>query len=350
MHIQKKIKVLMKLGAVMKSIGEDAPWEGFDSGVTKEEYELLNLWVSKAKVYNGWFEEKEVRRSFTSWGEALTSDNLTKWIANYCVSGTKAQKTIAIIMAGNIPMVGLHDLICCYITGHKALLKLSSDDDKLIPALLQVWSCFDIDIKESAKIVVAKMENFDAVIATGSNNSARHFEEYFGKYPHIIRKNRTSVAVIDGTESEEELKLLADDVFAYYGLGCRNVTKLYLPKGYDLNKVFGGLFHYQNVTDNKKYGNNYDYHKAVFLLEQYDVLENGFILMKQDASLVSPIGTLYYDSYEDKNQLYDNLHAISDQIQCIVAKDKVPFGEAQHPQLWDYADGVDTIQFLIDLG
>ena len=265
MHIQKKIKVLTKLGTVMKSIGENAPWGGFDSGVTEEEYEELNLWAAKAKVYNGWFEEKEVRRAFASWGEGLTAGNLTKWIGNYCISGANEPKNIAIIMAGNIPLVGLHDLISCYITGHKALVKLSSDDDKLIPALLKVWACFDTEVQENVKFTFTKLENFDAVIATGSNNSSRHFEEYFGKYPNIIRKNRTSVAVIDGSESEEELKALADDIFAYYGLGCRNVTKLYLPKGYDLNKVFGGLFHYKHVTDNKKYGNNYDYHKAVFL-------------------------------------------------------------------------------------
>ncbi len=349
MHIQKKIKVLTKLGKVMKSIGENAPWGGFDSGITQDEYEELNLWAAKVKVYNGWFEENEVRRAFASWGNALTASNLTKWVGNYCISGTNEPKTIAVIMAGNIPLVGLHDLISCYITGHNALVKLSSDDDKLIPALLKVWSCFDTDIEENVKFAFAKLENFDAVIATGSNNSSRHFEEYFGKYPNIIRKNRTSVAVIDGNESEEELKALADDIFAYYGLGCRNVTKLYLPKGYDLNKIFAGLFHYQNVTDNKKYGNNYDYHKAVFLLEQYDVLENGFILVKQDAGLTSPIGTLYFDSYEDKDELYAKLDAIADQIQCVVAADKVPFGKAQHPELWDYADGVDTIEFILSL-
>jgi hypothetical protein len=349
MHIQKKIKVLSRLGEVMKSIGENAPWGGFDSGVTEEEYDLLNLWVTKAKVYNGWFEEREVRRAFTSWGAGLTEENLNKWLANYIIEDIDSPKTIAMIMAGNIPLVGLHDLICCYIAGHKALIKLSTDDDKLIPALLQVWSCFDVDVKDDVKLAFAKMENFDAVIATGSNNSARHFEEYFGKYPNIIRKNRTSVAVLDGSESEDELKALADDIFAYYGLGCRNVTKLYLPKGYDLNKVFGGLFHYKHVTDNNKYGNNYDYHKAVFLMEQYDVLENGFILVKQDTGLTSPIGTLFFDSYEDKNQLYASLDTISDQIQCIVGSDRIPFGQAQHPQLWDYADGVDTVQFLLDL-
>ena len=349
MHIQKKIKVLNKLGTVMKSIGENLPWGGFDTGITADEYELLNLWVAKAKIYNGWFEEREVRKSFLSWGNALTESNLSAWVQKYNLEEVNSPKTVAIIMAGNIPMVGLHDLICVYLSGHKSLIKLSSDDDKLIPALLQVWSCFDVDVKTNVKQVVARMEGFDAVIATGSNNSSRYFEEYFGKYPHIIRKNRTSVAVLDGSETEEELKALADDIFTYYGLGCRNVTKLYLPKGYDLNNVFGGLFHYKNVTDNKKYGNNYDYHKAVFLLEQYDVLENGFILVKQDTGLTSPIGTLYFDSYENKDQLYQKLNEIEEQIQCIVAKDKVPFGLSQQPQLWDYADGVDTIEFLRSL-
>ncbi len=347
MHIQNKIKGLTQLGIVMKAIGAQQPWGGFDWGITKEEFEELEFWVQKAKIYNGWFEEKEIRRAFGAWGSVLTEEKINNWLSNYNIPEQESNKTTAIIMAGNIPLVGFHDLLCVYLSGQQALIKLSTDDDKLIPALLKVWTCFDVNIPNRIKITQGKLENFDAVLATGSNNSARYFESYFGKYPHIIRKNRTSVALLNGTETDEELKALADDIFAYYGLGCRNVTKLYLPQGFDLDRIFKGLFHYQNVTDNKKYGNNYDYHKAIFLLERYDLLENGFILLKQDESLLSPIGTLYYEYYNDKSEIEAKLKQKTEQIQCIVAQDKIPFGQAQIPQLNEYADGIDTMGFLL---
>ncbi|MCB9197840.1 MAG: acyl-CoA reductase [Flavobacteriales bacterium] len=343
-----KINTLSKLGKVMKAVGNELEWPGFEIGITKEEYEQLAGIAQQAKIFNGWFEPTEVRRAFSAWGEALTEENLSHWLSRYGEYAGEP-KTVAIIMAGNIPLVGLHDLISVYLAGHKAKIKLSSDDNKLIPALLKVWTLFDADLPSLVTITEHKLENFDAVIATGSNNTSRYFEQYFGSYPNIIRKNRTSIAVLTGDETEEELKALADDVFAYFGLGCRNVTKIYLPKGYDLNKVFGGLFHKQEVVNNKKYGNNYDYHKAVFLLEGYDVLENGFILMKQDESLTSPIGTLFYDYYDNHTSLMDMLKAREEEIQCVVSKTTIPFGKAQSPALWDYADGVDTMKFLLAL-
>lgn len=340
-----RINKLSKLGKVMLAIGREESWSGFDLGVTKEEYEMLQVVVNTAKVYNGWFEPREVRRAFEAWGNMLTTANLKQWMNRY-EEEVKAPKTIAIIMAGNIPLVGWHDLLAVYLSGHKAKVKLSSDDDKLIPALLRILGLFDESLSEVIEISGTKLTGFDAVIATGSNNTSRYFEQYFSGYPNIIRKNRTSVAVLSGNETEEDLKALADDVFAYFGLGCRNVTKIYMPQGYDINNVFGGLFHWQDIVNNKKYGNNYDYHKAVFLLEGYDVLENGFILMKQDKSLVSPIGTLYYEFYESENELRAALKEREEEIQCTVSKTDIPFGKAQSPQLWDYADGVDTMAFL----
>jgi hypothetical protein len=345
---ESKINALVRLGRVMHAIGEDLTWEGFDLGITAEEFDKLKLTVNQAKIHNGWFEPTEVKRAFKAWGEALVEKELMEWMDNYSPIYTDS-KRVAIIMAGNVPLVGLHDLLSVYLSGHQAIIKMSSDDNKLLPALLEIWNLFDADLLKSVKIAGPKLGEFDAVIATGSNNTARHFEQYFGSYPNIIRKSRTSVAIISGEESEEELKALATDVFAYFGLGCRNVTKLYLPKGYDLDKIFGGLFHYQEVVNNKKYGNNYDYHKAVFLLEGYDVLENGFVLMKQDEGLSSPIGTLYYDYYEDQAQLRDQLQGQAEEIQCIVSKQDIAFGQAQSPKLWDYADGVDTMEFLCNL-
>ncbi|MCB9188084.1 MAG: acyl-CoA reductase [Flavobacteriales bacterium] len=343
-----KINALVQLGNVMRSIGEDEAWQGFDLGITEVEFEKLKVAVNQAKIHNGWFERSEVLRAFRAWGDALNEDNLILWMKKYAPI-YRDSKRIAIIMAGNIPLVGLHDLICVYLSGHIAKIKMSSDDNKLLPALLDVWRLFDDNLSEVVQIVGPKLVDFDAVIATGSNNTARHFEQYFGKYPHIIRKNRTSVAIISGQEAEEELKNLATDIFAYFGLGCRNVTKLYLPKGYDLNKIFGGLFHYQEVVYNKKYGNNYDYHKAIFMLEGFDLLENGFVLMKEDSSLTSPIGTLYYEYYDDEQKLRDDLKLHQSEIQCIVSQKDIPFGNAQVPALWDYADGVDTMEFLKNL-
>lgn len=345
---ESKINALVNLGKVMKSVGEGKEWGGFDLGITEEEYGKLQTAVNQAKIYNGWFEPAEVKRSFSAWGEALVESELNEWVDKYKPISSEP-KSVAIIMAGNIPLVGLHDLLSVYLSGHHAKIKMSSDDNKLLLALLEVWNLFDQELQDVVQIAGPKLGDFDAVIATGSNNTARHFEQYFGRYPNIIRKNRTSVAVLTGEESEEELKELATDIFAYFGLGCRNVTKLYLPEGFDLDKVFGGLFHFQEVVNNKKYGNNYDYHKAIFLLEGYDVLENGFILLKQDESLSSPIGTLYYEYYNNLEMLRNKLSSQEEAIQCIVSKTDIPFGKAQSPKLWDYADGVDTMAFLLSL-
>ena len=204
-------------------------------------------------------------------------------------------------------------------------------------------------VLDRSEVVVAQLKAVDGIIATGSNNTSRYFEQYFGKYPNIIRKSRTSVAIITGAESEEDLQGLANDVFAFYGLGCRNVTKVFLPKGYDLDNLFKAFFPFQYVSENNKYANNYDYHKAVFMMEQYDLLENGFLIMKEDQSLHSPIGTLYYEYYSDANSIQEHLKQFDENIQCIVSKKDIPFGKAQNPELWDYADNIDTMEFLLGL-
>jgi len=218
-----------------------------------------------------------------------------------------------------------------------------------MPAILNILNIFDNSVKERSEIVLAQVKDVDGIIATGSNNTSRYFEQYFGKFPNIIRKSRTSVAIVTGEESEEELAGLANDVFAFYGLGCRNVTKVFLPKNYDLDNLFKAFFPFQYVTDNNKYANNYDYHKAVFMMEQYDLIENGFLIMKEDQSLHSPIGTLYYEFYSNTEAIEKHLVQLNDEIQCIVSKKDIPFGKAQKPELWDYADNIDTIEFLLEL-
>ena len=348
MQLQQRINSIVQLGKVMSAIGAKKPWVDFTLGITAEEYHALQELIKTVRHHNGWFTEKEILFSFQSWGEAFTEDNLKKWLSNYTIT-KDLTKSVAIIMAGNIPMVGFHDLLCVYLLGGKVKAKLSSDDNVLIPAIIKTLSLFDDEVSKKIEFIPFKLEGFDAVIATGSNNTARYFETYFGKYPNIIRKNRTSVAVLNGTETPEELKKLADDVFLYYGLGCRNVTKLFLPKNYDLNLIFGAFFEHIYVAENNKYANNYDYHKAVYLMEQEDMLENGFLLMKQDDSLHSPIGMLFYDYYDKEENIENYLKTNAAEIQCVVAQNKIAFGESQKPKLWDYADNIDVIDFLLKL-
>ncbi len=345
MQLEQRINSLVQLGKVLLSIGNKETWKDFELGITEQEYNQLVEITQTVKHHNGWFTEREVLFAFRSWGESLTKENLTNWLGRYS-DIKEIKKSVAVIMAGNIPMVGFHDLLCVYVLGGKVKAKLASDDQVLIPAVINILSLFDESVKDSITFIPFKLEGFDAVIATGSNNTARYFDTYFGKYPNIIRKNRTSIAVLNGNETKEELTALADDVFRYYGLGCRSITKLLVPNGYDLNNVFGAFFNHIYVAENNKYANNYDYHKAVYLMEQEEMVENGFLLLKQDEKLHSPIGMLFYDFYESKETALKYLENHKASIQCVVGEDYIPFGKAQTPNLWDYADNIDVIDFL----
>lgn len=349
MNFEERLNALSKLGAILKNIGEGKEIEGYSLGITESEYNDLVHLVNSVSMYNGWFTPKEVKRAFLEWGSSLNEENLKKWMSNYDLNKVDESKTVGIIMAGNIPLVGFHDFLSAYILGMSAKIKMSSDDNKLFPHVLNILSLFDDEVKTKMQLVFGTLKEFDAVIATGSNNTSKYFEQYFGKYPNIIRKSRTSVAIISGNETEEQLGSLAEDVFAYYGLGCRNITKVYVPKGYDLNNLFKAFFPYQYVVDNNKYANNYDYHKAVFLMEKYDIIENGFLLVREDKSIHSPIGSLNYEYYEDLQTIEKEIDGFTDELQCVVGSDKIPFGNAQSPKLWDYADNVDTIEFLLGL-
>jgi hypothetical protein len=254
-------------------------------------------------------------------------------------------------MAGNIPLVGLHDALCVLLANHQLKAKVSTKDKSLMNLILETLAL--IAPEWSAKIEAPeKLNDIDILIATGSDNSARYFDYYFRDVKKILRKNRTSVAVLDGNETEEELKQLSDDIFLHYGLGCRNVTKLYIPKGFDLDRVFNAVFEYKDVINHNKYANNYDYNKAVYLLNKIELNENGFLLMKEDEGLHSPVGVLFYEYYENLSAVEEKLLDSAESIQAAVGSyDKlklVPFGKAQQPELWDYADGKDTMSFLMD--
>jgi len=345
---EERIMHFQVLGKLMGHLAQEKAWPGYACGLGKEEYEALEAVIQSQIHRNGWFTVKEIRRSLNAWSVELTSENLKAWTSKYPID-SQSPKKIGLIMAGNIPLVGFHDLLSTLLCGHIALVKTSSNDDQLIRSFIKVLIMQDERWNEMIHWQDGPMKGHVAVIATGSNNTSRYFEQYFANVPHIIRKNRTAVAILDGTETEEEMASLAEDIFAYFGLGCRNVTKLYLPMDFDLDRFFKAIFPYNRIAEHNKYANNYDYHKALYLLNEDDLLENGFLLLKEDRSLHSPVACMFFERYADEGTLRKELETVKEQIQCIVSKKDVPFGEAQKPGLTDYADGEDTMNFLCDL-
>jgi len=307
---------------------------------------------TKASHSNSWFTTDQVAYSLQSWGNLLTEENLEQWLKSYDFS-VKNPKTILLIVAGNIPLVGLHDLLVCYISGHNTLVKFSSSDAHLLPFLVKKLHEFNPKDHSSVNFTEELVKNYDAVIATGSDNTARYFEHYFSKKPHIIRKNRNSIAVISGHEGTDELKALGEDIFRYFGLGCRSVSKLYVPKNYDFDLIFKAIYPYRELINFEKYSNNYDYNKAVYLMSEFKILDNGFLILKEDESLSSPIGSLFYEYYDSKEELKKELNSRADEIQCIVATNftanQISFGQTQQPGLSDYADDIDTLKFVLSL-
>ncbi|SHG19754.1 Acyl-CoA reductase (LuxC) [Salegentibacter echinorum] len=312
-------------------------------------YNELNHKISQAVHYNGWFTRDNVIFSLQQWSEALTKPNLDKWLKDYSLA-PKTPKTVAVIMAGNIPLVGFHDFLSVLISGHHVLVKQSSNDKQLLPVIAAYLMDIAPEFEDRIHFSEEKLENFDAVIATGSDNTARYFEYYFSKKPSIIRKNRNSVAVLSGDENKKELEALGKDIFRYFGLGCRNVSKLYVPKNYDFKAFFEAIFPWKDLLNSAKYANNYDYNKAVYLMSDFKLLDNGFLVLKKDEGFGSPIASLFYEEYENKEKLQEILKRQEDKLQCVVGQSfEVDFGETQTPKLWDYADGVDTLKFLEEL-
>ncbi|WP_035670998.1 acyl-CoA reductase [Flavobacterium sp. 83] len=308
--------------------------------------------IKLSQSHNGWYTPEQVYFSIQSWAEALTEENLNQWLSTYDFQ-INTPKNIALILAGNIPLVGFHDFLSVLITGHNVLVKTSSNDQHLLPFLAKYIIAVDSDLANKITFVEGKLENFDAVIATGSNNTARYFEYYFKDKPSIIRKSRNSIAVLNGNETKEQLSALGEDIFRYFGLGCRNVSKIFVPKGYIFDGFFEAIFEYQDVIHYEKYANNYDYNKAVFLMSNFKLLDNGFLTIKEDKSHASPISSVFYEFYDDITDLQIRLQSESEQIQCIVSdniiENSIDFGQTQKPKLWNYADNVDTISFLLTI-
>jgi len=350
MTLETKKNAFIELGKFLSqfSEAESIPKKGvlgnavfFDSFV-----DLILLTQS----HNGWYTPEHVYFALQSWADALTKENLDTWLNPYDFNKVTPKK-VALILAGNIPLVGFHDFLSVLICGHEALIKLSSNDQHLLPFLTKYLIHIEPEFGSKITFTEGKLENYDAVIATGSNNTARYFEFYFKDKPSIIRKSRNSVAVLNGKETKEQLTALGEDIFRYFGLGCRSVSKLFVPKGYVFDSFFEAMFAYQDVIHYEKYANNYDYNKAVFLMSNFKLLDNGFLTIKEDVSHASPISSVFYEFYENLTDLEKRLKTEEENIQCIVSdnliKNSIPFGQSQYPKLWDYADKIDTITFLL---
>jgi hypothetical protein len=351
--VQNEIKLaFLELGTFLNQFSKENLEKNNNILFNEEFYEeFLNL-IHLSQSHNGWFTPEEVRCSITAWANALTESNLTKWLANYSFN-SKNSKNIGLILAGNIPLVGFHDVLSVLISGHNALIKTSSNDQFLLKFCTNYLCTIEPKLIPKISYIEGKLENFDAVIATGSNNTARYFDYYFGKKPNIIRRNRNSVAVLNGEETFDDLVLLGEDIFRYFGLGCRNVSKIFVPEHYNFDLFFKAMFEYRDIIKYEKYANNYDYNKAVFLMSNFKILDNEFLTIKEDTSYSSPISSVFYEYYANLAEIEHKLTEDTSKIQCIVSnnliKNSIPFGTTQHPELWDYADNVDTLAFLSNL-
>ncbi|GAB3336113.1 acyl-CoA reductase [Marivirga atlantica] len=334
MTFDERLNAFIKLGEELRNISESQ----------------MDEWYFRATSFNNWFTRESVKQSVDAIGQMLEAEKLIKWTDHY-PKQDDTHKVVGLVMAGNIPLVGFHDFLSVLISGHKVMAKISSQDPFLIQQvsnmLVEIAPAFD----ERITLTKEQIRGFDAVIATGSDNSARYFHQYFGKYPHIIRKNRTSVAVVTGNETEEEIKAIGQDMFQYYGLGCRNVSKVFFPEGYDFNPFIQTMESFDQLRDHHKWVNNYDYNKSIFLVNGDEHFDSGAFLLKESKQWVSPISVIFYEFYKNEEDLNTKLESNQALIQCVVGKD-VRFimpGEAQKPELWDYADGVDTMKFLTEL-
>ncbi|MCE3074269.1 acyl-CoA reductase [Chryseobacterium gwangjuense] len=341
MNIENQVLGLIRLSGYLKAFLSKKTEDYNDNDL---DFELL---LKKSEIENPWFTNENHKFALQQWADLLTEDNIKNWLKAYSPSTTS--KRVGLILAGNIPLVGLHDVISVVLSNHIPVIKLSSKDRYMIPFLLKKWNEFSEGNIQFE--FVEKLENFDAVIATGSNNTARYLEYYFKDRLNIIRKNRTSIAVLKGDETNEELQLLAKDIFQYFGLGCRNVTRLLIPQDFLIDRLFENFLDFQDIINHNKYANNYDYNRAVYLLNQDKFWDNNFVMLKEDDKLFSPLSVINFSRYSSLEDVKSFIAENEESIQCVVAKDElgldsIQLGEAQNPGLNTYADNVDTMKFL----
>ncbi len=343
MNINRRIELISDIGEFLKNYLD----EDFDNSTDDKLVKFKDI-ITKAQSKNPWFTDENIKVNLTYWSNKLTKHNLNKWLSKYNLNNI-SRKNIAIIMAGNIPLVGFHDFICVFLSGHNSVIKLSNSDNFILPFLTDLMKV------SSERIVYSDsfLKDYDGVIATGSDNTSRYFDYYFKNKGSIIRKNRNSIAILNGEESDDDLKSLSQDIFTYFGLGCRNVSKLYVPKNYNFDLFFNSIFGYKELINNHKYANNYDYNKAIYLMSEYKFLDNGFFIVKEGNEMHSPISTINFEYYDKVSILREKINLEDDNIQCIVSniefKGKVDFGETQNPSLNQYADNIDVMSFLLTI-
>lgn len=354
--LEKRLEAFARLGMVLDAAVKDDPHIPETLPVSPESIRAFKKLIGESHYYNGWFVRENVEYMIRSIAQMLQKTNLEKWLSAYRDDLEKKEKAITagVVMAGNIPLVGFHDFLSVLITGNRIIAKLSSDDNKLLPAVADLLFEIEPRFSDFVEFTEDRLTSFDAIIATGSNNTSRYFEYYFGKYPNIIRRNRNGVAVLTGEETGSDLQKLSEDIFLYFGLGCRNVSKLFVPKGYDFDNLLEALGSNKKVIENHKYFNNYEYNKAIYLVNRQPHLDCGNLLLTEDFNFASPVSVVYYEYYDDLNAVIETLKENQEKIQCVVSdseafEEAVPFGKSQQPELWDYADGIDTVKFLLGL-
>jgi hypothetical protein len=339
MNLQSRISAFSSLGEILR----DAL-----AGKRTDFTERISHLIETQHLKNPWFTPGNVMMAIGAIAGELIRENLSRWCSAY--PGLEAERTTlkaGVIMAGNIPLVGFHDMLCVLISGNRLIVKTSSKDNDLIVLISEILQKINPEFSKLITITDGVISGFDVIIATGSDNSSRYFDYYFGKYPHIIRKNRNSIAVLDGYETKEDMENLGTDIFSYFGLGCRNVSKIYIPENYDLKDMVACWDSFSAIINHQKYANNYDFHKAVFLVNKDKFLDMGYLLMKEHPGFSSPVAVLYYETYKSREAFIQITEQNRYRIQCIIGRDYIPFGKSQMPVLWDYADGIDTIEFLL---
>ena len=345
MNLNNRITLFVKLGRFFSDY--------INNNLESLERNKFDKAINESILHNSFFSKKNILKSLLSWSNVLTKKSIHNFLSNYLIKIKKREKKIAIIMAGNIPLVGFHDFFCVIISGNFAVIKLSSKDSHLFKFILSFLVKENPDFDTKFDVVESKLQIFDAVIATGNNISANQFELYFKKYPKIIRKNRHSIAILNGNETKKEIELLANDIFYYYGLGCRNVSKIFIPNNYNLDILFKSFVLWNEVINKNSYANNYNYYRAIYLLNKEVFFDNGFVLLKESEKIGSPVGTIYFEYFKSDNQIKEMIKKNNEKIQCIVSNNNYPktikFGETQMPNLNDFADDIDTLNFLLKL-
>ena len=345
MNLNNRITLFVKLGRFFSDY--------INNNLESLERNKFDKAINESILHNSFFSKKNILKSLLSWSNVLTKKSIDDFLSNYLIKNKKREKKIAIIMAGNIPLVGFHDFFCVILSGNFAFMKLSSKDSHLFKFILSFLVKENPDFSTKFDVVENKLQIFDAVIATGNNISANQFELYFKKYPKIIRRNRHSIAILNGNETKKEIELLANDIFYYYGLGCRNVSKIFIPNNYNLDILFKSFVLWNEVINKNSYSNNYNYYRAIYLLNKEVFFDNGFVLLKESEKIGSPVGTIYFEYYKSDNQIKEMIKKNNEKIQCIVSNNNYPktikFGETQMPNLNDFADDIDTFNFLLKL-